>query len=290
MYLAHHERATQTGARLVHACGFDSIPHDLGVQFTVEQLPEARADRHQGLRVGRRHRVGRHVRLGRDGVLARPQDPAGAPERERRRAAAGRAPRADDRRAPRAPGRRLDAADADDRPAWSSRRPHARWTATAPTSATATTCASSNPPVAAALPVGVAGVFALAQLPPTRKAMLKLRPSGIGPDARAARQELVPRPLRRRGRRSPGRHAGQRRRPGLRRDLQDARRIGALPRPRRPAGHRGPGHHRAAMGARAARAPAAQPGSPSRCSRRWTRSGSVRQFSRDVEGTLRLTR
>ena len=40
MYLAHHERATQTGARIVHACGFDSIPHDLGAQFTVEQLPE----------------------------------------------------------------------------------------------------------------------------------------------------------------------------------------------------------------------------------------------------------
>jgi|HigsolmetaAR201D_1030396.scaffolds.fasta_scaffold12935_2 short subunit dehydrogenase-like uncharacterized protein len=40
MYLAHHRKAVQTGARLVHACGFDSIPHDLGAQFTVEQLPE----------------------------------------------------------------------------------------------------------------------------------------------------------------------------------------------------------------------------------------------------------
>ncbi len=40
MYLAHHERAVETGARLVHACGFDSIPHDLGVLFTVEQLPQ----------------------------------------------------------------------------------------------------------------------------------------------------------------------------------------------------------------------------------------------------------
>lgn len=27
---AHHERARQTGARIVHACGFDSIPSDLG--------------------------------------------------------------------------------------------------------------------------------------------------------------------------------------------------------------------------------------------------------------------
>ncbi|MEA2296657.1 MAG: hypothetical protein QOE86_4296 [Solirubrobacteraceae bacterium] len=40
MYVRHHRRATETGARLLHACGFDSIPHDLGVRFTVEQLPE----------------------------------------------------------------------------------------------------------------------------------------------------------------------------------------------------------------------------------------------------------
>ncbi|MGK3204130.1 saccharopine dehydrogenase family protein [Amycolatopsis sp. MEPSY49] len=40
MYLAHDRRARETGARLVHACGFDSIPHDLGAYFTVKQLPE----------------------------------------------------------------------------------------------------------------------------------------------------------------------------------------------------------------------------------------------------------
>jgi short subunit dehydrogenase-like uncharacterized protein len=39
MYLEHHERAVETGARIVHACGFDSIPHDLGAYFTVQQLP-----------------------------------------------------------------------------------------------------------------------------------------------------------------------------------------------------------------------------------------------------------
>ena len=39
MYLEHHETAVRTGARLVHACGFDSIPHDLGALFTVSQLP-----------------------------------------------------------------------------------------------------------------------------------------------------------------------------------------------------------------------------------------------------------
>ncbi|TDW93302.1 short subunit dehydrogenase-like uncharacterized protein [Kribbella pratensis] len=40
MYVRYHERATQTGARIIHACGFDSIPYDLGVQYTVEQLPQ----------------------------------------------------------------------------------------------------------------------------------------------------------------------------------------------------------------------------------------------------------
>ena len=40
MYLGYHTTAEQTGARLVHACGFDSIPHDLGAYFTVQQLPD----------------------------------------------------------------------------------------------------------------------------------------------------------------------------------------------------------------------------------------------------------
>jgi len=40
MYVRHHAEAATSRARIVHACGFDSIPHDLGVLFTVEQLPE----------------------------------------------------------------------------------------------------------------------------------------------------------------------------------------------------------------------------------------------------------
>lgn len=40
MWLRYHEQAEQTGARLVHSCGFDSIPYDLGVLYTVSQLPE----------------------------------------------------------------------------------------------------------------------------------------------------------------------------------------------------------------------------------------------------------
>ncbi|MDQ1034923.1 short subunit dehydrogenase-like uncharacterized protein [Streptomyces sp. V3I8] len=40
MYVRHDARARETGARLVHAAGFDSVPHDLGAWFTVRQLPE----------------------------------------------------------------------------------------------------------------------------------------------------------------------------------------------------------------------------------------------------------
>ncbi len=40
MWLRHHETAERSGAKIVHSCGFDSIPYDLGALFTVDQLPE----------------------------------------------------------------------------------------------------------------------------------------------------------------------------------------------------------------------------------------------------------
>ncbi|MFI8694999.1 saccharopine dehydrogenase family protein [Dietzia maris] len=40
MYLGYHDRAVASGARIIHACGFDSIPHDLGVFYTMKQVPE----------------------------------------------------------------------------------------------------------------------------------------------------------------------------------------------------------------------------------------------------------
>ncbi|MDB4957388.1 MAG: hypothetical protein JWO36_4957, partial [Myxococcales bacterium] len=35
---AHHERARQTGARIVHTCGFDSIPSDLGTWALQQEM------------------------------------------------------------------------------------------------------------------------------------------------------------------------------------------------------------------------------------------------------------
>ena len=35
MWLRYHEQARRTGAKLVHSCGFESIPYDLGALYTV---------------------------------------------------------------------------------------------------------------------------------------------------------------------------------------------------------------------------------------------------------------
>ncbi|MCW2749314.1 MAG: saccharopine dehydrogenase [Aeromicrobium sp.] len=40
MWLKYNAIAVASGAKIIHACGFDSIPYDLGVLYTVEQLPE----------------------------------------------------------------------------------------------------------------------------------------------------------------------------------------------------------------------------------------------------------
>jgi short subunit dehydrogenase-like uncharacterized protein len=38
MYVKYHAVAQKSGARIVHCCGFDSIPHDLGAYYTVKEL------------------------------------------------------------------------------------------------------------------------------------------------------------------------------------------------------------------------------------------------------------
>ena len=55
---ANHETAKRTGARIVHACGFDSIPSDLGVLLTAQA---AQAD---GAELGRTHLAVRSMKGG----------------------------------------------------------------------------------------------------------------------------------------------------------------------------------------------------------------------------------
>ena len=40
----HHETAQENGARIVHCCGFDSIPSDMGVFYLQEQAKEAKGE------------------------------------------------------------------------------------------------------------------------------------------------------------------------------------------------------------------------------------------------------
>lgn len=57
---AHHDRAAETGARIVHCCGFDSIPSDLGVfvlQEAVRERDGAPAEAIELFVVGARGRI-----------------------------------------------------------------------------------------------------------------------------------------------------------------------------------------------------------------------------------------
>jgi short subunit dehydrogenase-like uncharacterized protein len=47
---AHHDRAKETGARIVHTCGFDSIPSDLGVLMLQEHMRERHGGRCSAVR------------------------------------------------------------------------------------------------------------------------------------------------------------------------------------------------------------------------------------------------
>jgi saccharopine dehydrogenase (NAD+, L-glutamate forming) len=49
MYVRYHEVARRSGARIVHACGFDSIPHDLGALFAAQQLAASGPVRMRGV-------------------------------------------------------------------------------------------------------------------------------------------------------------------------------------------------------------------------------------------------
>ncbi len=184
MYLAHHETAERTGARIVHACGFDSIPHDLGVQFTVGLLPTDVPIKVSG------YLSTRGVFSG--GTFA---STVGAMSRLRQASAAHR-----DRRAvePRPEGRTVRAVGG--RPRFD--RNVDRWVVPMPTidpqvvvrSAAALPrygpdfsyshlAAFKNPAVIGAAAAGMGLFVAAVQIPPVRPLLLKARPSGAGPSA-----------------------------------------------------------------------------------------------------------
>ncbi|HSP37031.1 MAG TPA: saccharopine dehydrogenase NADP-binding domain-containing protein [Frankiaceae bacterium] len=182
MYLEHGKRAEASGARLVHACGFDSIPHDLGAQFTVEQLPDDVALRVKGyVTAGGTFSGGTFASA--LTAFSRPRQMAAAAS-ERRKVE------------PKPIGRRVRAVTGA--PGYD--RAIGQWVLPFPSldpqvvarSARALPeygpdfsyshfVALANPLTAVGIALGAAGVFTLAQLPPTRALLQKLRPSGSGP-------------------------------------------------------------------------------------------------------------
>jgi short subunit dehydrogenase-like uncharacterized protein len=183
MYLAYQAAAERSGARIIHACGFDSIPHDLGVQFTVEQLPPDVPLKVQGyVTAGGRPSGGTFASS--VGAMSRLRQ-ASAAHRERRAA-----------EPPLPEGRRVRAVSG--RPGYD--KGMGCWVLPMPTidpqivvrSAAAlerygpdfsySHFAAFKNPVTAAATVGGLGAFvAVAQLPPARPLLLKLIPSGRGP-------------------------------------------------------------------------------------------------------------
>ncbi|WP_420895138.1 saccharopine dehydrogenase family protein [Streptomyces mobaraensis] len=185
VYVRHDARARETGARIVHSCGFDSVPYDLGVYYTVRHLPEDVPLRVDGFVRARGAFSG--------GTLASSLAIAG---RGRQALAAARERR---RYEPRpAAGRRVRVPLGGPR----FSRETGVWALPLPTidpqvvrrSAAALErygpdfryrhyAAVRTLPVALAAPVGVAGLLAAAQVPAFRGWLADRYPGGRGPDA-----------------------------------------------------------------------------------------------------------
>lgn len=187
-YLRHHVAARLSGARLVHSCGFDSVPYDLGALFTVSQLPDGDVIRLSGYGsahgsvssgtfqsalqiIGRLKESGRVARQRRsvernadDGQPAEGRSVRGAPGRVHRESLAGGwvvpAPVIDPQHVLRSA--RLD-------PSYGSDFTYSHYLVTRSLWRTA------------ALGAGLVVVGALAQLEATRGLLGRLKPPGTGP-------------------------------------------------------------------------------------------------------------
>jgi len=183
MWLDYHEQARRSGARLVHCCGFDSIPHDLGAYLTVKQLPEG-----VPLTVNGYARVGGHFSGGTyhsavTGFARARQTVSAARQRQRLdRRSGGRRVRSA------SPRLRRDA----DLGGWVVplptidgsvvRRSAAALDRYGPDFTYGHNAVAKHLGSVAAVAGGATATFLLAQLPPTRKLVLKAMPSpGEGP-------------------------------------------------------------------------------------------------------------
>jgi short subunit dehydrogenase-like uncharacterized protein len=182
MWLRYHEQAQSTGARLIHSCGFDSIPYDLGALFTVGQLPEdapielsgyvraggtfSGGTYHSAIHIMGRLRQGVQVARERRAKEQRPKD-------RKVRGVAGRPHRSAE-----AGGWAVPFPTIDPQTVLRSARALDRY---GPDFSYSHYLVVKRLAALAGLGAGAATVIALAQLPPTRKALLKLKDPGEGP-------------------------------------------------------------------------------------------------------------
>jgi short subunit dehydrogenase-like uncharacterized protein len=182
MWLAHHDTAVSTGARLVHCCGFDSVPHDLGVLWTLQQTPPGVPLTVRGLvRADASFSGGTYASA--VGAVGRTRDGRSAAAERRRREPRG--------------SRRVRSL-----PARPHRSDSGRWAVPLPTIDPVVVRRSARAidrygpdfsyghfaevaglPRAAVAATGLAAFAAAAQLPLTRELLLRLKPGGQGPDA-----------------------------------------------------------------------------------------------------------
>jgi short subunit dehydrogenase-like uncharacterized protein len=182
MYVKYNARAEQTGARIVHACGFDSVPHDLGVLFTVEQLPEAVPLSVRGFVQAGGALSGGTFETAVTGMSRARQNFQAA--RDRRNAEPGpvgrnvRGERGRPYREPEVGGWVMPMPTIDPQIVLRSARALDRY---GPDFSYGHYVVTKTLPRSAGLVGGIAGVFALAQLPPTRKLLMSRLPAGTGP-------------------------------------------------------------------------------------------------------------
>jgi short subunit dehydrogenase-like uncharacterized protein len=182
MWLRHHAQAEQSGARIVHSCGFDSIPYDLGVLHTVDQLPEgvpihidgfvraagtfSGGTYHSTIHIMSRLREGAQVARERKRLQAGPvgrtvKGIAGRPHHD---ASAG--------------GWVVPFPTIDPQNVLRSARALDRY---GPDFSYSHYLVVKHLPVLAGMAAGAGAVIALAQLPPTRSLLLKIKHPGDGP-------------------------------------------------------------------------------------------------------------
>jgi short subunit dehydrogenase-like uncharacterized protein len=184
MYLDNHAKAVASGARLVHCCGFDSVPHDLGAWFAVKQLPEGVPLKLDGyVRTNARFSGGTYHSA--VNGFARGRHTLAA-ARERKRVE----PRPEGRKVHSAPARiRRDA----DLGGWTVplptidgaivRRSAASVDRYGPDFTYGHHAVARHLATVGGIAAGVGAVALLAPIPPTRKLLLKAKSPGEGPDA-----------------------------------------------------------------------------------------------------------